>query len=184
MNSRKATESDIGGILDLQEMYLYSQLDEEERKNGFVTTPFTPEQIKDIIGKSGLFLCEDGDQIIAYVFAGTWDYYEQWPIFPYMTSRFPKLSFKNFEVTTSATFQYGPVCLDMAYRGKKNFNAVFEEMRLHWMKKFPLAVTFINAVNEVSVRAHSKIGWEEIDQFEYNGNRYLSLAFDMKHSVI
>ncbi|MEP5612091.1 MAG: GNAT family acetyltransferase [Cyclobacteriaceae bacterium] len=184
MHSRIATDSDIDGILDLQKVYLHSELDKEERKKGFVTTPFTHEQIKDIIGKSGLFLCEDHTKIIAYVFAGTWDYYDQWPIFRYMTSRFPRLSFKNFEVATSATFQYGPVCVDMAYRGKKVFNILFEEMRLHWMEKFPLAVTFINAINEVSTRAHSKIGWEEIDQFDYNGNHYLTMAFDMKHSVI
>ncbi len=184
MISRAANQSDIPGIRALQERYLHRSLSAEERKSGFVTTPFTEEQIADRVENDGLFITEDKDQIIAYVFAGKWDFFERWPIFPYMTSRFPDLNYKNFEISTSATFQYGPVCVDKKYRGKGVFNETFETMRLEWLREFPLSITFINAINSVSVRAHTKLGWEEIDQFQFNGNKYLSLAFDMKCSVV
>lgn len=184
MESRKATSSDIDGIVKLQKLNLFAELTEEERKDGFVTTPFTTQQIETCIDNSGLFVTEDQDKIIAYLFTGTWVFFEQWPIFPYMTSRFSDLKFQDFEISTQATFQYGPVCVDKNYRGRNVFNLVFEAMRLAWIKKFPLSITFINAVNEVSVKAHAKLGWEVIDHFEFNNNQYLGLAFDMKKSVL
>lgn len=184
MVSRIATEADIPGIHALQEANLYANLNKQERKDGFVTTPFTANQLKEIIGRSGLFVTEEGGEIIAYVFAGTWDYFDQWPIFPYMSSRFPELRYKDFEVSRSASFQYGPVCIAKSYRNKGVFRATFETMRLEWIKYYPLSVTFVNAINDVSEKAHLRLGWEEIDRFKFNGNRYISLAFDMTRSVL
>ena len=159
-------------------------LSPEERKSGFVTTPFTSEQIQNRVVNNGLFLAEDQNQIVAYVFAGKWSFFEQWPIFPYMTSRFPDLQFRDFEINSEATFQYGPVCVHKNYRGQRIFNQVFEEMRLEWRKKFAFSITFINSINTVSVKAHIKLGWEVIDHFEFNNNQYLGLAFDMSKSVL
>jgi hypothetical protein len=184
MTSRIATPSDIQGMMDLQSKNLFTSLSEEDRKMGFVTTPFSEDQILNSINSAGLFVTEIENKIAAYAFAGTWEYFEQWPIFPYMTSRFKLLSYGDFNITTEDTFQYGPVCVDRMYRGKGVFNMVFEAMRLKWMKKYPLSITFINAVNEISVRGHEKLGWEVIDHFQFNGNQYLGLAFDMKYSVL
>lgn len=184
MISRIATKADIPGIQSLQQRYLYSELTPEGRLEGFVTTPFTFEQITKSIESSGLFVSEYKTEIVAYAFAGTWEFFEQWPIFPYMTSRFPQLSYKDFEITVSSTFQYGPVCVDKAWRGKGTFIQVFESMRLEWMKSFALSITFINAINTVSSKAHQKLGWEIIDHFTFNDKQYLGLAFDMNHSVL
>lgn len=186
INTRIAKQHDINGILSLQEKYLYRNLSEAERKKGFVTTPFSVAQIEDILQQNGLFIAENEEkEIIAYVFAGSWKYFEQWEIFNFMVSRFPNLSFNGNEITTANSFQYGPVCIDEKYRGKGVLNQIFEEMRLELLKKYPVAITFINQVNIVSEIAHTKkLGWEIIDRFEFNNNHYIGLAFDMKNSVL
>lgn len=184
MKPRIATTNDISGILGLQSVNLYAELTEREREMGFVTTPFTEKQMKDIIKLDGLFVSEEKGEIVAYVFAGDWSYFQQWPIFPYMTSRFPILSFRGSAVTTENSFQYGPICIDVDFRGKQVMPLVFEEMRLLWSTKFSLSITFINKINQISARAHEKLGWEIIDEFEFRGNDYLGLAFDMKKSVL
>ncbi|MEZ4885917.1 MAG: hypothetical protein R3E32_14380 [Chitinophagales bacterium] len=107
MQARLGTSSDIEGILALQKLNLYSELSKAQRLKGFVTTPFTIPQIEEIIEEDGIFVVEKAGQIIAYTFAGSWKYFEQWPIFPFMTDRFPTLSFKDWEITTSNSFQYG-----------------------------------------------------------------------------
>jgi len=48
--------NDIDGVLALQELYLVSNLSEEEKKFGFVTTPFTIDQLTEVIEQQGLFL--------------------------------------------------------------------------------------------------------------------------------
>jgi len=101
-----------------------------------------------------------------------------------MTARFPDLTFKNGEITPQNSFQYGPVCIDIQYRGKKILNSIFEIMRLEFVQKFPLSITFINKVNQISLRAHQKLGWEVVDEFHFNDNQYLGLAFDMNNSVL
>lgn len=182
---------DIPGVLSLQEKYLYKNLNDLERKKGFVTTPFTVSQIEEIIQQNGLFIAEiledksENNQIIAYAFAGSWKYFEQWEIFKVMTSQFPELSFHGIPITTENSFQYGPVCIDENFRGKGLLNQLFEEMRIEFFKKYPISITFINKINAISEKAHTKkLGWEKLNEFTFNTNYYLGLAFDMKNSVV
>lgn len=185
INTRLANPIDIPGILSLQDRYLYRNLDEVERQKGFVTTPFTIPQIEEIMAQNGLFIAKnENDDIIAYAFAGSWNYFEQWEIFNFMVARFPQLSFHGKEITTGNSFQYGPVCIDERYRGKGVLNQLFETMRIELVKKYPISITFINKINVISEKAHTKkLGWEIIDTFEFNSNTYIGLAFDMKTSV-
>lgn len=182
--TRIGNEKDIAGILSLQEKNLYSNLTKKQRQDGFVTTAFTAKQLEEIIKQNGIFVAQNKDKVIvAYAFAGTWKYFEQWEIFNYMTLRLPKLSFKEQSISVENSFQYGPVCIDKPYRGRGILNLIFEEMRLEWCKKFPISITFINSINEISKKAHiNKLGWEIIDEFEFHDNKYIGLAFDMRKS--
>ncbi len=184
--TRIGNNDDIAGILSLQEKYLYRNLNELEREKGFVTTPFTVSQIEEIIKQNGIFVSEnENNQIIAYAYAGSWSYFEQWEIFNFMVSRFPKLNFNGNKITTENSFQYGPVCIDEKYRGQGLLNEIFEEMRIEFLKKYPISITFINKVNAISLRAHTKkLGWVIIDEFEFNNNHYIGLGFDMNKSVL
>lgn len=186
IKTRIGNTSDIDGILSLQERNLYHNLNEIELKNGFVTTPFTVKQIEEIILQNGLFVAEnEHNTIIAYAFAGNWKYFQQWEIFNFMVSRFPALSFNDNEITVENSFQYGPVCIEKNYRGKGLLNLIFEEMRIEFYKKYPISITFINKVNVISEKAHTKkLGWKIIDEFEFNNKTYIQLAFDMKNAVL
>ena len=186
ITTRIGNQQDIEAILSLQEKYLFRNLTEEQRHKGFVTTPFTIPQIQEILQQNGVFVAEnEQNKLVAYAFAGSWEYFEQWGIFNYMVSRFPDLSFRGNEITTTNSFQYGPVCIATEYRGTGLLNLIFEEMRLEFSKKYPISVTFINKVNIISEIAHTKkLGWEIIDEFEFNNNTYIGLALDMSKSVL
>ncbi|MDD2982913.1 MAG: GNAT family acetyltransferase [Crocinitomicaceae bacterium] len=186
IQTRIATAQDIQGVLALQERYLFRNLTEEQRQQGFVTTPFTVSQIEEIIQENGLFIAEDEERnLLAYAFAGSWKYFEKWEIFNHMVSRFPDLSFQDRAINTENSFQYGPVCIASEYRGTGLLNLIFEEMRLEFSKKYPISVTFINKVNIISEIAHTKkLGWEIIDEFDFNDNTYIGLALDMHKSVL
>ena len=144
--------SDIDGVLALQKLYLVSNLTEEEKKSGFVTTPFSVEQLTYVINNEGLFIAKDNGRVIAYIFAESWDFFSQYPIFEYMISLFPKLKFQDFEINSISSFQYGPICIDKKYRGKGLINLLFEFMRIHIVKRYPLSLTFINKNNIPSLK--------------------------------
>jgi hypothetical protein len=163
--------SDINGIVALQELYLVSNLSDKEKESGFVTTPFTVPQLAVIIEQAGLFIAKDNDRVIAYLFTGSWDFFSQWPIFNHITAQFPQLKFLDFDITTTHTFQYGPICIAKEYRGKGLINSFFEFMRIHMVKKHPLSLTFINKINIPSTKAHTnKLKWTIIADFQFNNN--------------
>ena len=182
---RAALESDIDGILNLQAQNLYSKLSTAERSDGFVTTPFTPDQVQALLAQNGVFVAADEGAIFGYAFAGSWDYFSQWPIFPFMVSRFPQLMFQGVAISAENTFQYGPVCVDRALRGSGFLPQLFETMRFSFSTRFPIGVTFINQQNPRSLAAHTrKLNLEVIDTFEFGGNTYYGLAFSTQDAGI
>jgi hypothetical protein len=179
-----AKMSDIDGVLALQDLYLVAKLSEEEKAFGFVTTPFTIQQLTEVIHENNLFVAKYNNKIIAYIFAGSWDFFKQWPIFNYMSSLFTELTFLDFEITTNNSFQYGPICIHKEYRGKGLITPLFEFMRTHMLHKYPLALTFINKINSPSTKAHTeKLKWTIIGDFQFNNNEYFILAYDMSQAV-
>lgn len=180
-----ANLSDINGILSLQDLYLVSNLSSQEKEDGFVTTPFTVEQLTYVINNQGLFIAKVNNKIIAYLFAESWDYFSQYPIFEYMITLIPNLDFHDYSFTTKNSFQYGPVCILKEYRGKGLINLLFEFMRIRTFEKYPLSLTFINKVNKPSLKAHiEKLNWAIISEFQFNNNEYFILAYDMNKTAV
>jgi hypothetical protein len=176
--ARIATESDIDGILNLQSQNLYTNLSGDELADGFVTTPFTPELIRSLLAQNGVFIAEIEGKIVGYVLAGGWEFYSQWEIFRLMISRLPELSFQGEKIAVDYSFQYGPVCIDRALRGSGILSQFFELIQTSFVDRLPIGVTFINQLNQRSLAAHNrKLGFEIIDEFEFNNGKFYTLAF-------
>jgi hypothetical protein len=180
-----ATNEDIPGIIALHQANLVVNLNKTEKQGGFVTTALTVAQIEYVIQEKGLFVAQKNNTIIGFMVAADWIFFEQWPIFKHMIDLFPKLSYKNFSITTENNFQYGPVCIDRNFRGQGILQELFEFMRLHMLLKFPLSLTFINKTNIPSFKAHTeKLRWKVIDEFQFNANEYYVLAYDMQEKKV
>ena len=185
MISRIAVLDDIPRVMSLQDKYLVTNLSEAEKLNGFVTTPFSAQQIALVVGNNGLFIAETDGQIVAYAFTGTWAFFEAWPIFQVMEARLVKLNFLGQALSTQNTFQYGPICIDNTMRGTGLLQQLFETVRLSVKEQFPISITFINQVNLRSLKAHTgKLGWVVIDEFGFDNKLYCMLALDMNRSVL
>ena len=185
MIARPGTRDDINGIIALQRVNLYENLSPEERKQGFVTTPFSEGRLLELIGERGVFVIEDQGKIMGYVMAGSWAFFSRWPIFPFMVSRLGSLSATGAPFTVEGTFQYGPVCINSVLRGSGIFPVLFEEMRKEFSSRFPIGITFINRLNERSYNAHThKLGMTAIDAFSFSGRDYHMLSFDATRPVI
>jgi hypothetical protein len=181
ITTRSALAADISDILNLQTLNLYANLSAAQRVAGFVTTPFQAEQVNTLIEQSGAFVAEQAGVLVGYALVGSWDFFAQWPIFPYMMSRFPLLEFQGSKITIENSFQYGPVCIDRAVRGSNALPLLFDTMKSSLASRYPLGVTFINKQNPRSLAAHTrKLNLEVIDEFEFNGSEFYGLAFSTK----
>jgi hypothetical protein len=176
-----AKVSDIDGVLQLQNKYQIDTIAEEDKKDGFVTTSFTKEQLTKLIEEEqGLFIAENQDGIVAYVMAASWQYWSAWPLFAYMIQDLPNLEYRGQRLSVENSYQYGPICVDKSVRGSGVLEKIFELARKEMAKRFSFLVTFINKINPRSYEAHTrKLDLELLQEFDYNSNSYYELIYDV-----
>jgi predicted GNAT family acetyltransferase len=78
-------------------------------------------------------------------------------------------------------YLYGPVCVAERERGKGLAAALFEELQTH-VNGRP-AMTFIRADNPISLRAHRKMGMNELGNFTAEGVAYIALSYERPKSA-
>ena len=185
MTFKIAELSDIDKVLELHYRYQVDSILEEDKKDGFVTTPFTKEQLTDLINKEkGLFIGVENNRVLAYVMAASWHFWSIWPMFQFMVQDLKNLRYLNQQLRVDNSYQYGPICIDKSIRGSGVLEKIFDFSREHMSKRYPILVTFINKVNPRSYEAHTrKLGLEVIQEFEFNNNHYYELVYDTSKKV-
>ena len=186
MTLKVADLSDIDKVLELHYRYQVDSIAEEDKKDGFVTTPFTKEQLTDLINKEqGLFVALKDEKVVAYVMAASWQFWSIWPMFEFMIKDLHNLNYLDQTLSVDNSYQYGPVCIDKSIRGSGALEKIFDYSREQMSKKFPILVTFINKINPRSYEAHvRKLGLEVIQEFEFNNNQYYELVYDTSKKVL
>ncbi len=177
--------SDIEGTLKLHYKYQVDSISEQDKKDGFVTTPFTKEQLTNLIcNEKGLFVAEKNGEIVAYVMAASWQFWSVWPMFAHMIKDLENLTYLGQTLNAENSYQYGPVCIDKSVRGSGTIEKIFHFARKEMSEKYPILVTFINKTNTRSLEAHiRKLGLEVIQEFNFNNNEYYELVYDTSKEV-
>lgn len=177
---RNATLKDISAVESLQKRYHISTISEEDKPDGFVTTLFSEKLFKELIEQeNGLAVACDGEKVVAYAMAASWKYWSRWPLFQKMIDDLPSTKYIGKTLSMDNSYQYGPVCIDKAYRGTEVLPNIFEFSRIQMKDRFPILITFINQINHRSFYAHTKkLGLEVIKPFDFNNNHYYELGYD------
>jgi len=180
MHCRLATLEDIDSVLELHFKYQIDSIKEEDKKDGFVTTAFTREELADLINKEhGLFIALKNDKVVAYVMSASWHFWSKWPMFEQMIKDLHNLEYLGQTLSVENSYQYGPVCIDKSVRGSGVLEEIFDFARDNMSKRFPILVTFVNKINLRSYEAHKrKLGLEVIQEFEFNNNNYYEMVYD------
>lgn len=186
MKLKIAEVSDIDGILKLHNKYQIDSIKEEDKKDGFVTTAFSQEELKNIIvQEQGIFIAIQNDEVMGYVMSASWQYWSKWPMFAFMIEDLPKLEYLGQTLRIGNSYQYGPVCIDKRVRGTGLLEQLFDFALESMSQKYPILVTFVNKINERSYEAHKrKLGLEVIQEFEYNNNQYYEFVYDTSKRVL
>lgn len=185
MQFKVAEIEDIADVLKLQYKYHINSIDDEDKKDGFITTAFSEMQLENLIGmERGLFIAKKDEMVVGYVMAASWEYWSVWPMFQYMIDHLSDCQYNAQNLTVKNSYQYGPICIDKSVRGSGVLEALFEFSRRHMFERYPILITFINIINTRSYHAHTKkLGLEVVQKFEYNNNYYTKLAYDTSKPI-
>jgi Leu/Phe-tRNA-protein transferase len=185
MELKIAELSDIEATLKLHQKYQIDTIAPEDKKDGFVTTSFTHEELSQLITEEeGLFLVKEGDEVLAYIMSASWDFWSQWAMFQQMIANLDNLEYLGQKLTTENSYQYGPICIDKSIRGTGVLEKFFNFVRQLMSVKYPILVTFINKQNVRSFEAHQrKLGLEVITEFTFNENEYYQMVYDTSKEI-
>lgn len=180
MKYRIAVVEDIPSVLELHAKYQVSTIKEEDKKDGFVTTAFSTQELEELITQEqGLFIGIENEKVMAYVMAASWQFWSRWPMFAHMIKDLHNLTYLGQTLSIENSYQYGPICIDKSVRGTEVLPEIFDFAREEMSKRYPILVTFVNKINPRSYEAHKrKLGLEVIQEFEFNGNNYYEMVYD------
>ncbi|WP_419766719.1 GNAT family acetyltransferase [Arcobacter sp.] len=186
MQLKIAELKDIDNILKLHTKYQLATIAQEDKKDGFVTTGFSKEELTAIIEEEqGIFIAVEADTVLGYVMSASWQFWSKWPMFVHMIKDLPKLNYLGQTLTVDNSYQYGPVCIDKSVRGSGLLEKLFDFALESMSKRYPILVTFVNVINDRSYAAHKrKLGLDVIQEFEFNNNRYYEMVFDTSKRVL
>lgn len=186
MDYRSAELKDIPGIVLLEKKYHKDSISEEDKPDGFITTFFSERKLKKLIEEEkSLAVACDGDRVIGFAGAASWQFWGTWPVFHPMIEDLPNIKYKDTILSVNNCYQYGPAAIDKDYRGTEVLPNLFEASRLLMKGRYPITVTYVNQTNQRSFQAHSrKLGFDVIKEFEFHGNQLFVLCNDTSLKTI
>ena len=178
MEILQATMEDFDGIVKLLKTYHVDYISAEDKKDGFVTTNLTDEQLRRLIEEeNGVTIAKENGRVYAFALAASWDYWKEWPLFEYMIERLEDYQLDGVTITKENSYQYGPICIDKSVRGTGLFEKVFFASLASMKDRFPIMATFINKINPRSYAAHTrKVHTTEAGTFQFNNNNYFLMS--------
>lgn len=175
---RRATPVEYPQIVRLNAANFIGNLAEEERRDGFLSAIFTPQQVAAMAADLGITVALNGDVVAGFVCAFRNDFDHGSPVVAKMIASYGDVKFDHRPLTSYSTYAYGPVCIDRAYRGKGVLRGLFEAQKQDLAGQFDVGVALIARNNPHSMQAHvAGLGMTEVGEFEVNGNVYATVAF-------
>jgi ribosomal protein S18 acetylase RimI-like enzyme len=150
---------DIPGILVLQEMNL-------EERGGSLSVRQTSDWFRHAMHEKSLVVGRYENKVVGYVLGTSLAANTHVTIIQTMLRAFPP---------PLDCYLYGPICVAETARGKGLAGALFEMLQAQ-MAGRP-AMTFVRADNVASLRAHRKMGMNELGAFTSEGVSYVALSY-------
>ncbi|MFA3778373.1 GNAT family acetyltransferase [Yersinia sp. 1652 StPb PI] len=173
-----ASVTDIEQVMALLKKYHVATINEDDKKEGFVTTQMTQQQMLSLVTEEqGLFIAKKEGNVVAFVMAASWQFWSPWPLFEHMINKLDENTFAGQTLSVENSYQYGPICIDQSMRGSGVLQQLFAFSLEKMSTRFPILITFINEINHRSYVAHSrKLGLQVLSKFEFNNNHYYWMA--------
>src|SRR5690554_2097337 len=174
--------SELKGILTLQKANLKRNLSKEEiEKNGFVTVDHTPEALESLANIEPHAIAKNGEKIVGYVLAMTKESRYELPIIYPMFEEFDKIIYKGKIVSDYDYMLVGQACIDKDYRGQGLIENCFRVYQEAFGERYDFSITEIAKSNIRSLKAHKKVGYEEIHSYtDTEGTEWSVVVWDWK----
>jgi ribosomal protein S18 acetylase RimI-like enzyme len=177
---RRAAPDDYEAIVRLNAANFRGNLDEEERKDGFLSALFSAEQIAAMAQGLGITVVSVEGKIAGFLCAFCNDFEHGSAVVAEMIASYERMRFEGKTLSAYLSYVYGPVCLDRSFRRKGLLRGLYEAQRRDLAGQFEIGVALVSRDNPHSLEAHvAGLGMTEVGEFHVDRNVYATLAFGL-----
>jgi hypothetical protein len=176
------TLQDLEGILVLQQSNLPVNISmEEAMEQGFVTVVHDLSLLQDMNNAGKHTIAKDEEQIVGYCLTMLTSFRNKIPVLVPMFDMIDTLEWQGRPFTTVSYFVMGQTCVAKSHRGKGVFDALYTGLKSFFQNDFEVVVTEISKRNQRSLRAHLRVGFEQIHEYmALDGEIWLVVAMNLK----
>lgn len=177
------TDQELQQILELQQKNLSKNLTlEETLEQGFLTVEHDFPTLKKMNDFENAIIAKDGQQVVGYLLAMTSDLRMDIPILMPMFEVMDELEYKGQKLHQYHYIVVGQACIAEAYRGKGLFDRFYSAYKTFLKDKYEFTITEISKYNQRSQRAHKRIGFEFISEYNgFDGEEWQIVLWDWKN---
>lgn len=173
---RRAQVGDFEQLVDLQNTNSRNALSAEQIRDGFLSAQFSAEQYERMNEDLCVIVGVRGAVVKAFLCMSTPQFNMDFALPRTMIDRFSDLTYESESLSAFEVCIGGPVFVDFDLRGQGILSSLYEFFCQIAPAQYSLITSFVSTDNPRSIRAHEKLGLQEIDNFEFNLRRYVTIA--------
>ena len=176
------TEKELKEIQRLNQQNLKKNLSEEEIvKEGFVSWFYSLELLKNMHQLAPSIIVKEEDEVIAYALVTLKEASTFHNDLRIMIENLQSVIYKNRPLLLYNFYLMGQVCIHKNYRGKGVFSLLYKEHKKVYSADYDLLVTEISTNNKRSLKAHEKVGFEDIHTYQDKLDQWSVVVWDWRN---
>lgn len=175
------TDADLQGILTLQATNQKAAVSADyQRDQGFVTLTHTLAMLRQMSEAAPQIIAKDGDRVVGYALTLLPSLRAMVPGLLPLFAQFDTIQYGGKLISAYAYYVMGQVCVDEAYRGRGIFDGLYAAHRQQFANEYELIITDIVDRNTRSRRAHARVGFQEIAEYDDGPDRWVIVLWDWR----
>jgi hypothetical protein len=179
-----ANDRHLEGILDLQRRYHASAVTPEvQAAEGFVFAQHTLPLLRRMSAQSPQAIALSDERVVGYCLTLPPSLKQELPTLLPMFEQFERCRYRGRPLSSWRYFIGGQVCVDRAHRRQGLLAGLYRRLGAALAPDHDVCVTEIATRNDVSVKAHEKMGFEVISRYSDAREEWVIVAWDLAREV-
>ncbi|HKS28356.1 MAG TPA: GNAT family N-acetyltransferase [Pyrinomonadaceae bacterium] len=178
-----STDQHFEEILALQRLYHTRTLSAEVQSvEGFVYAEHNLPLLRRMAAESPQAIALSEGRVVGYCLSLPFSLQEEVPALVPMFEQFKRCVYRGRPLLDYRLIVGGQVCVDREYRGQGLLARLYDQLRVSVGQTRDLCVTEISTRNQVSVRAHERMGFEIINTYSDAGEDWVIVAWNLSRA--
>lgn len=147
---------------------------------GFVTMEYTVQQLQIMCGQYRHVVAKHNHAVVGYALILLKEHSTSFPFLRDMFQDIEAGFYDGKPLRESRYFVMGQICVEEGFRGKGVFKKLYHQLREQMRTDFDFVITEVSTRNGKSMRAHEKLGFEDIKPEETGSSEWKVIAWDWR----